>query len=205
MSERAIMSDTRLFSIGHSNHTLETFLGLLKQHQIEVLVDARSHPYSKFAPHFDAEPLKKEVTGVGIKYIFLGKELGGRPNGDEFYDADGHVLYSRVAESPLFLEGITRLETGVTKYRVALLCSEEDPSACHRRLLVGRVLATRGVLLDHIRGDGRIQTEAELQAEEERRRTDGQIEFFEKLPQEKAWRSIQSVLQRGRRQSSSER
>lgn len=205
MNERVSTSKCPLFSIGHSNHALETFLGLLKQHRIEVLVDARSHPYSKFAPQFDAGPLKKEVTGAGIKYLFLGKELGGRPSEDEFYDADGHVLYSRVAESPLFLEGIRRLETGVTKYRVALLCSEEDPSACHRRLLVGRVLATRGVPLDHIRGDGRIQTEAELQAEEERRRINGQIGFFEEPPQEKAWRSIQSVLQRGRRQSSSER
>lgn len=205
MSERVSTPQCHLFSIGHSNHALETFLGLLKQHQIEVLVDARSNPYSKFAPHFDVEPLKKEVTGAGIRYVYLGKELGGRPNGDEFYDADGHVLYSRVAESPLFLEGIRRLETGVTKYRVALLCSEEDPSACHRRLLVGRVLATHGVQLDHIRGDGRIQTEEELQAEEERRRTNGQIGFFEEHPQEKTWRSIQSVLQRGRRQNSSER
>jgi len=191
--------------IGHSNHALETFLGLLKQHRIEVLVDARSRPYSNFAPHFDAGSLEEMLTRAGIRYLFLGRELGGRPNGEEFYDAEGHVLYWRVAESALFLEGIRRLETGVTKYRVALLCSEEDPSACHRRLLVGRVLATRGVLLDHIRGDGRIQTEAELQAEEERRRTDGQIEFFEKPPQEKAWRSIQSVLQRGRRKSFSER
>lgn len=205
MSERVSTSKCRLFSIGHSNHALETFLGLLKQHRIEVLVDARSHPYSKFAPHFDAGPLKKEVTSAGIKYLFLGKELGGRPNGDEFYDADGYVLYSRVAESLLFLEGIRRLETGVTKYRVALLCSEEDPLACHRRLLVGRVLARRGVPLDHIRGDGRIQTEAELQAEEKQCRTNGQIGFFEEPTQERAWRSIQSVLQRGRRQSSSER
>lgn len=199
------MRERRLFSIGHSNHPLETFLDLLRQHGIEVLVDVRSHPYSKFASHFEAGSLRKAVVDAGMKYLFLGKELGGRPVGDEFYDAEGHVLYSRVAESPLFLEGIRRLETGVSKYRVALLCSEEDPSGCHRRLLVGRVLATRGILLDHIRGDGRVQTEAQLQAEEEQNRTKGQAELFEEPHQEKAWRSIQSVLPRGPQQTSSGR
>lgn len=193
-----------MFSIGHSNHPLGIFLELLKQHRIEVLVDARSHPYSRFASHFDSGPLKKAVISSGIKYLSMGKELGGRPEGGEFYDAEGHVLYSLVAESPLFLDGIRRLETGIIKYRVALLCSEEDPSGCHRRLLVGRVLETRGIPLNHIRGDGRVQPEAEIQAEEKQRRTKWQIGFFE-TPQEKVWRSIQSVLQRGRQKNSSKR
>lgn len=205
MDERRSKTDARLYSIGHSNHALERFLELLRQHQIEVLVDARSHPYSKFAPHFDAGSLQEAVIGAGIKYLFMGKELGGRPDGDEFYDAEGHVLYWRVAESHFFLDGIARLENGITKYRVALMCSEENPSACHRRLLVGRVLTAHGIQLEHIRGDGSIQTEAELEAEEQRGRAEGQIGFFDEPHQEKAWRSIQSVLQRGRRQTSSER
>ena len=199
------VSAPRLFSIGHSNHALATFLELLWQHQIEVLVDARSHPYSRYAPHFNLSSIKEAVVRAGIKYIFMGKELGGRPDSEEFYDAEGHVLYWRVAESPLFVEGIGRLETGIVKFRVALMCSEEDPSACHRRLLVGRVLATRGIQLEHIRGNGKVQTEGELRGAEERLRTNGQIGFFEARSQEKAWRSIQSVLQKGRRQSSSER
>lgn len=205
MDERRSKTDARLYSIGHSNHALERFLELLRQHRIEVLVDARSHPYSKFAPHFDARSLKQAVIGAGMKYLFMGKELGGRPDGDEFYDAEGHVLYWRVAQSIWFRDGIGRLENGITKYRVALMCSEEDPSACHRRLLVGRVLTTHGVQLMHIRGDGSIQTEAELEAEEQRGCIEGQIGFFDETHQEKAWRSIQSVLQRGRRQTSSER
>ena len=92
----------------------------------------------------------------------MGRELGGRPAGAEFYDQEGHVLYSRVAESSLFLEGLERLQEGLREFRLALLCSEENPAACHRRLLVGRVLAERGVAIDHIRGDGRLQSEAEL-------------------------------------------
>ena len=205
MQEKPTHIEQHIFSIGHSNHSLETFLGLLKTHQIEVLVDARSHPYSKYASHFDLQALKAAVTNAGIKYLFLGKELGGRPEGAEFYDADGHVLYSRVAESPTFLNGIRRLEKGVEQFKVAILCSEENPAQCHRRLLVGHVLAGRGVALDHIRGDGRIQSETELISEEARCNYDnGQTTLF-KDNGENAWRSIQSVLQKERRPSSSER
>jgi uncharacterized protein (DUF488 family) len=205
MSESMPEAKRHLFSIGHSNHSLETFLGLLKTHQIEVLVDARSHPYSKYASHFDNLALKAALSNAGIKYLYLGKELGGRPEGSEFYDADGHVLYSRVAESPIFLNGIHRLEKGAEQFRVALLCSEENPSHCHRRLLVGHVLAGRGTALDHIRGDGRIQSETELISEEARLNHDnGQTTLF-KGTEENAWRSIQSVLQKERRPSSSER
>lgn len=201
MSEPSLTTARRLFSIGHSNHDLEKFLDLLRRHRIDVLVDVRSQPYSRFTPHFRARLLKEAVTGADIKHLFMGKELGGRPDGDEFYDAAGHVLYWRVAESRLFLDGIARLENGIAKYRVAIMCSEENPSACHRRLLVGRVLKTRGVQLEHIRGDGRIQTEAEIQADEERRRADGQIGFFEDPAWETAWKSKQPVVQRGRRRS----
>lgn len=204
MSDEAPDVDRHLFSIGHSNHPLQTFLDLLKLHQIQVLVDARSYPYSKYASHFDTQALKTAVSDAGIKYLFLGRELGGRPEGTEFYDAEGHVLYSRVAESPLFLEGIRRLESGIKKYRIAILCSEEDPSSCHRHLLIGRVLSSRGIVIDHIRGDGRVQTESELRKEEASRRDNRQAMLFEES-EETAWRSIQSVLPRGQRPSSSER
>jgi uncharacterized protein (DUF488 family) len=158
--------EQRIFTIGHSNHPLDKFLSLLKAHGVEVLVDIRSHPYSKHAPHFDSRNLKAGVANAGMKYLFLGKELGGRPQGEEFYDAEGYVLYSRVAEAPFFLEGISRLETGIQQYRVAIMRSEENPVGCHRRLLVGRVLAGRGAVIYHIRGNGRVQTEAELTSEE---------------------------------------
>ncbi|MBI4492218.1 MAG: DUF488 domain-containing protein [Chloroflexi bacterium] len=207
MSDTLSETHPRLASIGHSNQPLEQFLELLKAHRIEVLVDVRSQPYSKYAAQFNAEALKAAVLGAGMKYLYLGKELGGRPSGEAFYDAEGYVLYGQVAESALFLEGMRRLEQGARQYRVALMCSEEDPAGCHRRLLIGRVLAKRGMALDHIRGDGRVQTEAELvrEEEEERRPHSGQLTFLEDAPEAKAWKSIRSVLPRGRRPSSSER
>lgn len=183
---------TQLYTIGHSNHTLEAFLDLLRLHAIEVLIDTRSAPYSRFAPQFNKDALKAAVQGQGINYGFYGKELGGRPDGDEFYDAQGHVLYSEVAQSPLFQEGLARLLSGAEKCRVALLCSEEDPNVCHRRLLVARVLDTRGVSVTHIRGDGRLETEREIQSAEARQRA-AQPSLFGAEPEDAAWRSLQAI------------
>jgi len=90
----------RLFTIGHPNHELDYFLGLLRQHQVEAVVDVRSNPSSQYATHFDSLVLRPALERVGIKYLFLGSELGGRPPGDEFYDSAGHVLYYRVAREP---------------------------------------------------------------------------------------------------------
>ena len=129
-----------LFTIGHSNHSEEQFLDLLRSHDIEVLVDVRSQPFSQYATHFNAEPIRHSIQDAGIKYLWLGGHLGGRPDNPRFFDEDGHVLYRLVAGSSHFLQGIERLEKGMAQYRVAIMCSEEDPTDCHRHLLVARVL-----------------------------------------------------------------
>ncbi len=193
----------RLFTIGHSNHEMEHFLGLLKRHRTEVVVDVRSSPSSQYATHFDGLVLKAALERAGIQYVFLGNELGGRPAGEEFYDEKGYVLYFKVARRPEFLSGIRRLEKTAGEHRLAVMCSEEDPSECHRRLLVGRVMAERGFGLVHIRGDGRIQTEEELTAEE--RRGDGQLSLFPEPEGDAEWKSTRSVLPRSQPRNSSKR
>jgi len=162
MSEGAVTPQLEVLTIGHSNRPMDEFLALLKQHAVEVLADVRSQPHSKYVPHFDSAKLQRAVEGTGVQYVFLGRELGGMPEAREFYDAEGHVVYSRIAASEPFRHGIARLLEGIRKYRVAIMCSEEDPANCHRRLLVGRVLMEQGVSVKHIRGDGRIQLEEEL-------------------------------------------
>lgn len=174
-----------LLTVGHSNHVLEHFLELLRSHALDVVVDVRSSPYSRFAPQFNREKLKESLEGEGIKYLFLGRELGGRPDGEQYYDDEGHVLYGRVAESAFFNEGVARLENGLSRYRVAIMCSEEDPTDCHRRLLVTRVLNDRGVEVRHVRGDGRVQLESELAGAP-------QGDIFNGF-EETAWRSTRSV------------
>ncbi|HLZ25635.1 MAG TPA: DUF488 domain-containing protein [Ktedonobacterales bacterium] len=151
-----------IFTIGHSNHSLDTFLSLLERHAIQVLIDIRSQPFSRYVTHFNYPEVEDAIERRGIQYRYMGQELGGRPQGDSFYDADGYVLYSRVAEAAFFRKGIARLEEDADMYRVAIMCSEEDPTNCHRRLLIGRVLTSDGVQFLHIRGDGRLQTEEDV-------------------------------------------
>jgi uncharacterized protein (DUF488 family) len=179
-------------TIGHSAHAWEAFAALLKEHRIDVVVDIRSAPYSRFAPQFDNEVLQRKLAEGGVKHLFLGAELGGRPSDPECYDKQGHALYGRMTANLDFQAGIERLERGIAAYRVALLCGEEDPAHCHRRLLVGRVLVERGHELLHIRGDGRLQTEAELAAESGKPLVKDQPALFAEL-EEDQWRSTASV------------
>lgn len=194
-------STSRIFTIGHSNHPIDNFLMLLEKHSIDVLVDTRSSPFSKFSPQFNQQNLNLFVNDAGRKYLFLGAELGGKPKDATFYDDEGYVLYWKIAESELFQNAIQRVRSGITNYSVAILCSEEDPLHCHRRLLIGRVLQNMGVVLLHIRGNGEIQTEFELK--------DGtgdsvnQLNIFGAVAEEQPWRSIQSVSQKKPQLSSS--
>lgn len=148
-----------LYTIGHSNRSLTAFLELLERHGIESLVDVRSAPYSRYVTHFNRADLEYSVESHKIRYTYLGAELGGRPPGDEFYDEHDHVLYYRVAQAPFFRGGIEKLIEEGAVYRTAFMCSEEDPTNCHRRLLIARVLIDEGVRVLHIRGDDSEQVE----------------------------------------------
>ncbi len=184
-----------MFTIGHSNHSAEKLVGLLKGHGIEALVDTRSRPYSRHAPHFNARALEATLAGDEIGYLFLGRELGGRPEGEEFYDGEGRVDYALLERSRPFLDGISRLKKEIQARMVALLCSEENPAGCHRRLLVGRALGEWGLVVRHIRGDGSVQREGE--------ESDVQPVLFTEA-EVGTRKSIRSVSRRRRRPSSSE-
>ncbi len=181
-----------IWTIGHSNHPLATFLDLLAQHRIETVVDVRSSPYSRYASQFNREAIAPALMDQAIQYLFLGDLLGGRIEDQRFHDDEGRVLYDRLAASPGFQRGIERLLSDAGRSRVAILCGEEDPTNCHRRLLVGRVLQERGVQVVHIRGDGRAQSEAEVAAEEKFRKTKGQLSLFD-TEEPGQWKSTQSV------------
>jgi uncharacterized protein (DUF488 family) len=187
-------ANRQVFSIGHSNHSLEKFLDLLQRHRIEILVDVRSQPHSCYAKQFNADALRDAMTAAGIKYLFLGRELGGRPEGEEFYDEEGRVRYDRLAELLLFQQGIERLKQDAGQHRVAMMCSEEDPAVCHRHLLIARVLAEHRIAVEHIRGDGTRETYQDVCG-------DRQGLLF---GEEEEWKSIRSVLPRNRPPSSSD-
>ncbi len=192
-----------VYTLGHSSHTIEVFLGLLTQHDIEVLIDTRSSPFSRYAPQFNRDALKASVEHAGLRYGFFGRHLGGRPDDEDLYDENGHVLYSAVAKSFLFNDGLERLIAGAAKYRTALLCSEENPSVCHRRLLVGRVLFESGIGVFHIRGDGRVESEQSLQESE--RQAEVQIQRQSAEKQAEAERKLKAKeMRRANRQKSAE-
>jgi len=153
---------TKVFSIGHSNQTLEAFIELLQPAGISSVIDVRSQPFSRFSPQFNRKRLDQSLEKSGIQYLFMGDELGGRPSGPEFYDADGYVLYGRLAEAPAFRSGLDRLLRLVEAEAVAVMCAEEDPAECHRRLLVGRSLADLGVSMFHLRRSGEIEAEEDF-------------------------------------------
>lgn len=182
-----------IFTIGHSNLDLETFIKLLKDNNIEVLVDVRSNPYSRFASQFNKGSIQKAIQANKMKHLFLGKELGGKPEGPDFYDSDGYVLYSRIADSPLFAEGIERIIKGIKTYRIAIMCSEENPMNCHRWLLVGRVLSDKGIQVLHIRGDGRIQSEDDVIQENHESKNNEAQQILFKTEEKQEWKSTQSL------------
>jgi uncharacterized protein (DUF488 family) len=151
-----------VYTVGHSNHTMEKFLGLLQQHAIHRVVDVRSTPYSRPVPHFNKKLLSDELATHRIEYVYLGDKLGGRPASSEFYDEAGLVQYARLALSEPFQEGMTLLMNSIGSHRMTLLCGEENPVKCHRHKLVGSELRKQGVTVLHLRGDGTVEDEVEL-------------------------------------------
>ena len=190
-----------LYTIGHSNHDQDYFCELLQQHGIGVLADVRSSPYSRYTSQFNSEELKAALAAKGIGYVFLGDNLGGRPTDPEHYDEQGHALYYRMAVSELFLQGIDRLAGGMRKYRVAIMCSEEDPTVCHRFLLVSRVMAERGAEIRHIRGDGSLASHDQIRAAAGETRPQGLL--FPEM-EDDSWKSLRSVSPKAPPQNSSE-
>lgn len=149
-------SANSVYTIGHSTHTAEAFLALLRKHGVEALADVRSSPFSRFNPQFNREALEQFLKANGILYVFLGKELGARSDDRSCYD-HGRVQYSRLAQTALFQSGIGRVLQGAAKYRVALMCAEKEPLECHRTLLVAKALAVRGQRVLHIHADGHLE------------------------------------------------
>ncbi|HEY4265119.1 MAG TPA: DUF488 domain-containing protein [Micropepsaceae bacterium] len=153
-----------IFTIGHSNQTRDRFLDLVGQNAITALADVRSVPLSRWASQFNRDALAKSLAERGIAYVFLGRELGGRPK-DPAFLRDGRPDYAAMARSEGFRTGIARVREGAKIYRLALMCAERDPIDCHRFLLIARHLAGHGVPVSHILASGTVE---EQQATERR-------------------------------------
>ena len=142
------------YTIGHSNHTFEKFLDLLKRNDIDCIVDVRSSPYSKYASQFNKESLEHNLKENKIQYIFMGNLLGAKIKDSEFYNKnklDGKKLIN----SSFFKDGIDRIIKGINKgYKISIMCSEKDPKECHRFCLISKVLSDKNIEVRHIFEDG---------------------------------------------------
>ena len=145
---------TTIYTIGHSNHKTETFVEMLRQHAIELLIDVRSSPYSRHVPQANRETLARTLRAAGIAYDWLGDRLGGKPGG---IVAD----YDELRASPAFQQGIDRLIALAAERRTVIMCAEGDHRQCHRHKLITPALLDRAVCVHHIQPDGSIVDEVQ--------------------------------------------
>ncbi len=150
-----------IFSIGHSNQPAEQFVAHLQEAGIQLVLDCRSAPYSAYSTQFNREDLAATLTAAGIRYLYAGDDLGGRPGSD----AGEHPDYAEMAQRDAFREGLARLQRLAEEQSLCVLCSEEDPRRCHRSLLIGHELLAQGVDVRHLRRDGREERQSELERE----------------------------------------
>jgi uncharacterized protein (DUF488 family) len=148
----------RLFTIGHSNVSVDQLLELLRRHGVEVLVDVRTAPYSRYCPQFNKAKLQRAVETAGLRYQFAGHALGGKPDDEALRAEDGAPDYDKIISSETYQDGLRWLEALVVEARVAIMCSEADPAKCHREKLIARSMRARGVEVVHILPDGRTDS-----------------------------------------------
>lgn len=153
-----------ILSIGHSNLPYEEFAARLFQAGVTALADVRTAPNSRYNPHYNRDGLKAALAADGIAYVFMGKELGGRPQ-EAVRFTDGVADYEKMARAPSFREGLERLIQGSRTYRIAMMCSERNPLDCHRCLLVGRALKQTGVRVEHILDRATHVTQDDIEAQ----------------------------------------
>lgn len=156
-----------IYTIGHSTKTIENFIKVLLSNKIDLVLDVRSYPYSKYNPQFNGRSLANSLSSSKIMYEYFGDCLGGRPKDPTCYKTrklpEGKanyleiVDYDEVAKKDWYKKGILRLIEQARTHNIAIMCSEGDPNRCHRHHLIARTLVNDQMQVAHIRSDGTIE------------------------------------------------
>ncbi len=162
-SSSGMRTETVIYTIGHSNHPIDKFIGLLKRNGITAVGDVRSVPYSRFHPQFNKDDFAASLEKAGIAYLFLGQELGARPDDGSCYK-NGQVDFSRMADRAEFKRGLDHVVKGSGQHRIALMCAEKEPLDCHRTILVCRNLKAHGLGIKHILANGLLEDHKDAEA-----------------------------------------
>jgi len=128
-----------IYTIGHSNRTLEDLITILSKYGVKILVDIRRFPTSRKYPWFKRDQLEHTLKVNGIKYIWMGEDLGGYREGG----------YKEYMASSRYLEGINKLIDISRKDITAIMCSEKLWFRCHRRF-ISDTLVSQGLTVIHI-------------------------------------------------------
>lgn len=153
-----------LYTVGHSKHSLQHFLKILRLNNISCIVDVRSMPFSKICPQFNQDNFKKFLNENGIYYIFMGKEFGARREDKNLYTNEGYLDFEKTANSKDFIEGVERISKGLKKdFRIAFMCTEKDPINCHRNILVAHEFQKNNYEIQNILADGTIESQQHLE------------------------------------------
>ena len=151
------------FTIGHSNRSLEEFVELLKEPQVQRVVDVRKMPMSRANPQFNKDTFPVTLAGFQITYEHItplggyrGKTPGLPSDVNGFWENKSFRNYADYALSEPFHEGLQRLIEEGRKRRCAIMCSEAVWWRCHRRLIADNLIA-RGETVFHIMGNNRIE------------------------------------------------
>jgi uncharacterized protein (DUF488 family) len=145
-----------IFTIGHSNRSFALFLELLRAHRIDLLVDIRTMPRSRFNPHFNGAALQASLAEHGIDYLGLSA-LGGLrpPRRDSPHSGlrGGKQSYADYMDTAAFELALQQMLAAAQGKRAVYMCAEADPNHCHRSL-VSDALLVRGIVPRHILGTG---------------------------------------------------
>jgi uncharacterized protein (DUF488 family) len=141
-----------IFTIGHSNLPLESFVALLKQYNISTIVDVRGQPFSSYNPQFNQSNLASHLEINSIRYKFLGDKLGGHPR-HKGISSPNHLT---AKPNQLYQQGIAELIRIAEQEQTVIMCSEGDFRECHRYYLISKTLVLQGVEVKHIQSDGSL-------------------------------------------------
>ena len=175
---RALSATAELLTVGHSTHSLDTFIALLRHANVALVVDVRRFPGSRRHPHFAATALADSLAEAGIEYEHL-PALGGRRSVAPGSRNDGWTVaafraYADHLRTPEFAAGRERLATLASERRTAIMCAEAQPWRCHRRLIAD-VFVYDGWRVLHVLSSGRL--EEHVPPDFARRAADGLPEY----------------------------
>jgi len=153
-----------IYTIGHSTHHLDYFLELIREYDVNCIVDVRSVPASSYNPQYNQEQFKNFLKNNKINYLHFAEEFGARQTDPELLDDKGKLDFDKVRKSWSFNNGIERIRQGLRKGQIiAIMCSESEPLDCHRFSMVSVGLAEDGLEVKHILKDRSLKTNVELE------------------------------------------